>query len=89
MADPQRILSHTADSISAVAIVGTIMGYLPALAALAAIIWYAVQIWESKPVQRHIRLRRLHRRRIKLRKLEAIQREMDDIREAMDDAAVE
>jgi hypothetical protein len=43
-----RILSHAADTVSAFAIVGTIAGYLPPLAALVATVWYMVQIWESK-----------------------------------------
>lgn len=46
-----RAILHLVDSVSAVAIVGTLAGYLPPLAALAAIVWYTVQIWESKTVQ--------------------------------------
>lgn len=59
-----RVLTHVADTISAGAILGTFLGYMPPLAALAAIIWYAVQIWESHTVQKwwrlHVRRRRTH-----------------------------
>lgn len=50
-----RVISYSADGISAAAIVGAFMGYLPALAGLAGLIWYAIQIWESKTVQKHVR----------------------------------
>jgi hypothetical protein len=39
------------------AILGSLAGYLPPLAALIAILWYAIQIWESDTVQ-HLRSRR-------------------------------
>ncbi len=39
------------------------MGILPPLAALAAIVWYALQIWESKTIRRHVRLKRMLRRK--------------------------
>lgn len=55
----QRVLNYSADGISAVAILGAFMGYLPALAGLAGLIWYAIQIWESRTVQRHVRRYRL------------------------------
>lgn len=48
----ERIVLYTADAISATAVVGTLLGYLPSAAALAGLIWYAIQIWESKTVQR-------------------------------------
>ncbi len=68
MSDARAVFTYTADGISAAAIVATFMGYLPAFAALAAIIWYAVQIYESKTIQRWVRLRRL-RDRVKRRAL--------------------
>lgn len=55
MSNPIR---YFIDGGAAAAIVATIAGYLPAIAALAAIIWYAVQIWESKTVQKWVRLAR-------------------------------
>lgn len=63
-----RILNWTADGISAAAILGTIAGILPPLAALGGVIWYAIQIWESKTVQTRVRLWRAHRRRARLNK---------------------
>lgn len=53
--DPATVLKHTADTISGVAIIATLLDYLPAVAALAGIIWYAVQIWESNTVQHRVR----------------------------------
>lgn len=51
------------DTVAAAGIIGTLIGYLPALAAFAAIVWYAIQVWESKTVQRHVRAWRIARRR--------------------------
>ena len=31
--------------------VGSVLGYLPAVAALVSIIWFSIQIWESKTTQ--------------------------------------
>lgn len=65
MADPAdhaRIMTHVADTISAGAILGTFLGVLPPLAALAATIWYLVQIWESHTVQKWVRLHTRKRR---------------------------
>jgi len=60
-----RMMTHFADTISAVAIVGAFAKVLPPIAALVATIWYAVQIWESHTVQKwarlHLRGRRTHR----------------------------
>lgn len=40
------------------------MNWLPAVAALGAVIWYAIQIWESKTVQKRVRAWKIkHRRR--------------------------
>lgn len=71
-----RILSWTADGVSAAAIVGAISGILPPLAALGGVIWYAIQIWESKTVQKHVRRLRARRRAIRLAVLEATRREL-------------
>ena len=68
MSSPQAI-DHTligrviADTVSAVAILGAFMGLLPSLAALGALVWYAINIYESAPVQRWLRLHRHKRRR--------------------------
>lgn len=58
-----RAINHSVDGLSAAAIVGAFMGYLPALAGLAGLIWYAIQIWESKTVQKWVRVRRSKARR--------------------------
>lgn len=40
--------------ISITAILGTFAGFLPPLAALMAMIWYAIQVYESRTVQKLI-----------------------------------
>lgn len=64
MSSDQHIatLKHAADVASITAILGTFMGVLPALAALGALCWYVVQIWESKTVQGWWRQRRQRKR---------------------------
>lgn len=47
-----RPAAVTIDILSAGAIAATLMQFLPPIAAMAGIIWYAIQIWESKSVQR-------------------------------------
>ncbi len=39
------------DVISGVAVAAALMQWLPPIAAVAGIIWYAIQIWESKTAQ--------------------------------------
>lgn len=58
-----------ADAVSAAAILGAFTGILPPLAALGALVWYCVQVWESDTVQtwvkghRHVARRRRVRRK--------------------------
>ena len=47
--DPAQIWGHMA---SIGAILGTLFGYLPYIAAVVAVIWYLLQIWESQTVQK-------------------------------------
>lgn len=47
--DADHIVGHVA---SLIAIMGAIAGYLPEAAAGAALIWYLLQVWESKTVTR-------------------------------------
>ena len=47
----QRVISLTGDIASGVAVLGTLAGILPPLVAVAALLWYVVQIWESDTVQ--------------------------------------
>lgn len=55
----KRVFNIGMDLGSAAAISAALMQILPPLAALGGVIWYALQIWESKTVQRHVRRRRL------------------------------
>jgi len=54
------------NAISGAAIVGTIAGWLPSIAAIVALVWYLIQIYESATVQRWMATRR-HRRLAKLK----------------------
>ena len=51
MSNNQQTMLHTADTISLAAIIGALAGLLPPLAALFAILWYCIQIYESKTYQ--------------------------------------
>lgn len=55
-----------ADVLSLSAIVGTIAGYLPPIATLLAIVWYALQVYEGKTVQKWIKATRRSIRRRRL-----------------------
>lgn len=54
----------TADIGAASLIAASMMQWLPPVAALLGVLWYAVQLWESKTVQKWRRLRR-HRQRMR------------------------
>lgn len=43
---------HVGDALSVSVVVTTVMGWLPALAALLSIIWTLIRIWETDTVQR-------------------------------------
>ena len=53
--DLSHVVGHL---VSAGAILGAIIGYLPAVAALVGVVWYLVQLYESHTVQRYLRGRR-------------------------------
>lgn len=53
------IMTWIGNGVSLGAIVTSFMGLVPALAALVALLWYLVQIYESKTVQVWIAKRRL------------------------------
>lgn len=59
-------LKWLGDGVSATAIVGAIIGALPALAALVGVIYYAIQIFESVTFQKHLSRWKVarHRRRV-------------------------
>lgn len=40
------------DGVSVSTIIGTLLGWLPALAALASFIWTCIRIYETRTVQR-------------------------------------
>lgn len=46
---------HLIDAASAATALGTIAGWLPAIAALFTIIWTMIRIYETKTVQRLLR----------------------------------
>lgn len=48
-------VKHTIDAASMATAVGTIAGWLPAVAALFTIIWTGIRIYESKTVQRLVK----------------------------------
>lgn len=68
MSHPSNLL---ADGISALAILGTILGYLPYMAAVAGLLWYLIQIKESHTVQHWWNNRKLVRRAKKVARLRA------------------
>lgn len=43
---------HVADALSIVTVLGTLMQWLPSVAALFTIIWTTIRIYETKTVQR-------------------------------------
>lgn len=51
------------DTISAMAVLTTLAGFMPPVAALFAMGWYAVQIYESKTVQAWIAKKKAARKR--------------------------
>ena len=43
---------HFLDGLSLITVLGTLMDWLPAVAALLSIVWTALRIYESKTVQK-------------------------------------
>lgn len=43
---------HAVDALSILTVAGTLMEYLPAIAALFTIVWTAIRIYETDTVQR-------------------------------------
>jgi hypothetical protein len=44
------VTKHVIDGFSVVTVIGALVGYLPAIAALFTIIWTAIRIWETPTV---------------------------------------
>ena len=66
------------DTVAIVGIAAALIGWLPPIAASIAIVWYAIQIYESQTLQnmfRTYRLRRLVRLRAEATALELLIRE--------------
>ena len=59
------------DVVSAGVIVGSFFGYVPIAAAFAGMIWYSIQIWESRTIQHWWRNRQEVKKARKLVKLRA------------------
>ena len=79
---PDQFAGHGL-SVSAILIAwtGVLSPVMAALATIAALIWYSIQIAESKPVQRWLKARRrraLHRLRNRIMILEHQAKEKDD-----------
>jgi uncharacterized membrane protein YbaN (DUF454 family) len=67
-----------ADTVSAAAIVGVFVQVLPPIAALMAILWYAVQIYESHTVQSWLHKHRVVKRYRQRRKRRPVRHEPID-----------
>lgn len=42
----QEHTKHVLDTVSGVTVLGTVMKFLPAIAALLSIVWYAIRIYD-------------------------------------------
>ena len=54
----QELLKTTGDALSVTTVVSTLMGWLPAFAALATIVWTCIRIYETKTVQDWLKKRK-------------------------------
>lgn len=82
-------IGATGHIASAGAIVFAILGWLPPLAALVGLIWYCIQIHESKTMQdwlKRRRLRRINRLREQLLVLQTLDK-VEDIKVAVKEAS--
>lgn len=69
--DPYQWFGHGG---SVIVILATLASVLPAFAALAAVIWYAVQIYESDTCQKMLEARRMKRKARRIARLRAEQK---------------
>ena len=63
-------------AISGAAIIGALVNVFPAVAATAALIWYLIQVYESKWMQTRLstrRLRQIARLKVEIARLEALE----------------
>ena len=49
------LIIHLGNAMTTAAVGSTLVGLLPPIAALFAIVWYALQIWESATVRKWLR----------------------------------
>lgn len=68
MALQLNVVSVATDIGAAGVFVASLAGVLPPIAALLAIVWYCIQIWESKTTRTHIRLWRMQERKRRARR---------------------
>lgn len=61
MTDHQQVATASLDVAAGAAVVSTLFGWLPDIAAVLGIAWYCLQIWESKTVQSWHKRRRSRR----------------------------
>lgn len=73
-----------ANTISVAAVLGALWGVIPVLAAFAALIWYVIQIYESRRVQHWLKMRRAQRLADMRAQVEVLERQL---REHTDEAA--
>ena len=77
--DLSHLLGHL---FSAGAIIGTFSGWLPGIAAVVALVWYVIQIYESKTAQHYFRTRRerqLAAYKVAIAKLEAREKAIGNV----------
>lgn len=66
-----KVVAYTGDVLAGGAILGSLLQMLPALAAAVGLIFYAIQIWESRTVQHWYQNRRMVRKAKKIARLKA------------------
>lgn len=79
-----RPIYWAADTLSASAIVASLLGYLPVIFAAVGAVWYVIQIWESRTVQHWIQNRRMVRQAKRIARLRAKEKVITAQLEAME-----
>ena len=51
MTEHHDTVKHAVDALSVVTVLGTLMDFLPSVAALFTIVWTAIRIYETRTVQ--------------------------------------
>ncbi len=55
MTEHNETVKHAVDAMSLITVLGTLVNFLPALAAGFSIVWTLIRIWETDTVQRFFR----------------------------------